>query len=119
MENREGSDLFLTGDLDSEVTVKLHKQVTGSRKKDISFHAVQDWQKDIWKRGGEVTKLFQKSKFLSSKGEAGKQNSLILVNAETFPNKLAFQSSDAPKQEPELSEELKAYISLGCIAISM
>ena len=49
VDDRERSDSFITGDMDSEVTVKLHKQVTGSRKKDIIFHAVPDFQKDMEK----------------------------------------------------------------------
>jgi hypothetical protein len=32
VDDRERSDSFITGDMDSEVLVKLHKQVTGSRR---------------------------------------------------------------------------------------
>ena len=108
VDDRERSDSFITGDMDSEVLVKLHKQVTGSRRKDIIFHFVPDFQKDIWKRGGDVTKIFQKSKFLSATGDAGKSNSLFMINAETFPNKVAFQNANAYKQLPQLSEDIKA-----------
>ena len=108
VDDRERSDSFITSDLDSEVTVKLHKQITGTRKKDIIFHAVPDMHKDIWKKGGQISQIFQKSKFLTASGEAGKKNSLLMINAETFPNKAGAQSKKAPKQLPQLSDDIKA-----------
>ena len=108
VDDRERSDSFITGDMDSEVTVKLHKQVTGSRRKDIVFHVIPDFKKDIWRKGGDVTKIYQKSKFLSATGEAGKSNSLLMINAETFPNQVTFKNANAPKQLPQLSDDMKA-----------
>jgi len=96
------------GDEDSEYIAKVQKQVLAARKNSIHFIASNMLtQTDFWKRGGQASAQYQKSKFAQSSGEAGKQNSLVLLCAELFPTKELFESSTPHKDQVPLTTELK------------
>ena len=96
------------GDDDSEFVAKLHKQVVASRKNQIVFLPGNVMHPDFWKKGGAATAMFQKSKFSSASGEAGKEHALMILNAEVFPFKELFQSATAHKDVVSADSVLKS-----------
>jgi hypothetical protein len=102
----------IPGDEDSELIAKLHKQVIVIRKNLIQFIATNQFAtQDYWKKGGQATMLYQRSKFAQSSGEAavaGKQNSMIMLNAELFPTKEVFASPTPHKDPVPMTPDLKS-----------
>ena len=95
------------GDDESEYQAKLYKQVTGRRKHSIVFTPADVYSDNMYKRGGIMAGILQRSKFKESKGEPGKENSLIMLNAELFPNKEVFAKVGSYKNGIPLTETLK------------
>lgn len=98
----------IPGDDDSEYVAKLYKQVTASRKNQVQFIATNMFTgaADFWKKGGQATALFQKSKFVQVSGEAGKRNRLIILSAELLPTKEMFQSIVPHKDHVPVTKDL-------------
>ncbi len=107
-EQEDPSSAFVTEDIDSEFTSKLYKQVVSMRKNRCVFYNFENWQREPWKRGGQATAIVQRSKFATAKGEAGKDNTLILLSAEMFPCKEMFQKATSYKDPVPLSDDIKA-----------
>ena len=98
------------GDQESETKVKLYHKIVNKRKENVVFHHTNCWQGENYKTGGAVTEIFQRSKFLTAKGEAGKHHRLMLLSAELFPSKAAFSSGTAYKERVEYVEEMGAAV---------
>jgi hypothetical protein len=92
---------------DSDHVEKLYKQVIAMRKAHVTFTEMDFAATDAWKVGGKASRLLQRSKFQRSKGVPGKENSLILLKAEFFPNKAFFVNPDAHKGPAVLTDALK------------
>ena len=103
----EGS-AFINSDLDSELTAQLYNKVVTMRKSLCSFHHLENWQREPWKRGGQATAILQRSKFRTTKGTAGKEHSLILLSAEMFPTKDLFLKATSYKDPVPVSDDLQA-----------
>ncbi len=92
---------------DSEHVGKLYKQVVGRRKNRQSFSAIDYTATNAWTKGGLATSVLQRSRFMKSKGEPGKENSLLLMCAELWPNKDMFSKKDAYKHPVALVDAMK------------
>ena len=95
------------GEETCEAAEKLYKQVISLRRNLVNFSELDYNDPAAFKSGGKASAIMQRSKFVTAKGEAGKQNSLILVSAELFPNKDVFRKPDAHKAPVPISELLK------------
>ena len=95
----------------AEHLAKVHRQVIAARKAKIQFiSADMLTTSEFWKKGGPATAILQRSKFTASlpNGDAGKQNSLIMLCAEMFPSNEGFLSA-TPHKDPILpTADLKA-----------
>jgi hypothetical protein len=85
------------GDEEQEAKDSLYKHVIALRAKSIQIYNVKAWSKDVFKTGGAMHALLQRSNFISAKGEAGKSNSLIMLSADLFPGALMHPEARAQK----------------------
>ena len=97
----------ISGDDDSERAANVAKFVTGSRKKHVLFTAVDFGSDRTWLPGGTANAALQRSRFLECSGEAGKDNSVMMLQAELFPSTLLFQDPNAHKNPVKVSASLK------------
>jgi hypothetical protein len=73
------------GDADQEAKHTLYQHVIGQRKKNVHIYNTPRWNKDTFKPGGDMTKLWQRSKIITVKGEPGKKNCLVMMVGDLFP----------------------------------
>ena len=73
------------GDADQEAKHTLHQHVINKRKKHVQIYYTPSWNKDVFKQGGAMNKLWQRSKMITAKGEPGKKNGMVLLNGDMFP----------------------------------
>ena len=76
---------------DDQVTT-LKKKVVAMRRSLVNFSVVDFHSKDLWKKNGAAQRVLNSSNFKKSNGTPGRKNSLILLNAEVFPDKEVFRS---------------------------
>ena len=105
-----------TGTEDDALIAKLYKHIVSIRKKYAVFLAVDQSNPNTWKKGGLATQTLQRSKFVRSKGEPGKENSMVLLNAELFPSKDLFLRSNAHKELAPCPDTLKQAAQFGASA---
>jgi hypothetical protein len=98
----------IPGDDDSECAAKASKYVNGLRKKLISFTAIDFGSDRTWLPGGAAHAALQRSRFLESKGEPGKDNSVMMLQAELFPSDSLFQDPNSHKNPVRVSPGIKA-----------
>ena len=77
----------IPGDEDSEERMKLYNHVIAKRRDKIIFYHLAPTANDIYRKGGPLTQILHKSKFIGSTGDVGKSNSLLIMSADLFPNK--------------------------------
>ena len=99
-------DHAYNGDEDSADKTKVYKQVTSRRKEKFTFHAIDFSAPQAWRQGGSATQVLQRSRFSKSDGVPGKDNSLMLMCAEVFPQGQVW-GADAPNQPVPLAETMK------------
>ena len=73
------------GDADSEAKHTLYQHVIALCKKNVRIYHTPRWNKDTFKPGGEMNKLWQRSKMITVKGEPGKKNGLVMLCGDLFP----------------------------------
>ena len=74
----------------------------------MNFTAMDFAATDAWRNGGKASNVVQRSKFMRSKGALGKENSLIMLKAELFPNRAHMSHPEAHKGPAFISDGLKA-----------
>jgi hypothetical protein len=79
----------IPGDEESEERSKLYNLVIAKRRESVIFYHLPVGSTDIYRKGGPLTQIMHSSKFIESKGEVGKKNSLLMSSADLFPNKAA------------------------------
>ena len=95
VESFEDAYEVIPGDEVSELQAKLHAKIVARRREKIIFyHLTASASSDTYKKGGRICQLFQRSKFIASKGKAGESNSLMLFNASLCVNKATSIYSD-------------------------
>ena len=95
VESFEDAYEVIPGDEVSELQAKLHAKIVARRREKIIFYHLTasasnltaSASSDTYKKGGRICQLFQRSKFIASKGKAGESNSLMLFNASLCVNK--------------------------------
>lgn len=102
-----GDDFVVPGDVDEECSVEIRKFVTAERKKLISFPWVDHGSDKTWKPGGSANAVLQKSHFIKSRGEPGRDHSLILLMPELWPARTSFTDPNAHKAPVRVSKELE------------
>ena len=99
----------IPGDEKSEDKEKLYAKVTQKRRESVKFYFVREWKDDIYKKGGKLSEIYQRSNFASARGEPGKKNSLLLFLPELHPTAGAFGSATSHKDPvPHVDEIGKA-----------
>ena len=91
----------IPGDVESEYKATLYKRIVSKRKEKVIFYHLKKWTDatDVWKKGGKVAEIFQKSKFIQAKkGDPGKKNSMMMMSASLFPTAAAFGDPKAHKE---------------------
>ena len=70
------------------------------RRERAQFYSLGGWMnaEQIYKSGGKMATIFQSSRAGKFVGEAGKNNSLILLDADLYPTEGQFGKADAYKQ---------------------
>ena len=84
-----------------------HFKVVSMRRKRVTFSPLDFMSPDTWKPSGQASKIFQRSKFQGSDGAPGKENSMILLKGDLFPNKKLFSDPEAHKNPALLTEPMK------------
>jgi len=64
-----------------------------------SAHPIDYKSADSWKTNGPATQILQRSKFAKSNGTPGKDNSILLCNADLFPDDGMFSRLPASSSE--------------------
>jgi len=90
---------------DDQVTA-LKQKVVKMRRDLVNFSVVDFGSKNVWQKNGGAHKVLAQSSFKKSCGPPGKQNSLLLFNADVFPNKEMFKSKKNIKPVP-MAKEVK------------
>ena len=81
------------GDADQEAKHTLYQHVIALRKKSVHIYHTPSWNKDTFKPGGHMNKLWQRSKIITVKGEPGKKNGLVMMCGDLFPGAPSATSS--------------------------
>ena len=89
----------IPGDESSEARGALHTKAMKLHREYAQFHHATGWMspKELYKSGGAISGLWQASRAGKFKGEAGKDNSLIMLSADMFPTSGQFGRVDCYK----------------------
>ena len=105
-------DLAIAGVIegaDASRRQELYQNIVDGRRSKIVFYGVdKPWDENLFKVGGPISRLLQKSKFAAARGEPGKKNSIALLNAACFPNKDVFASGDAHRKPVPFTDAMAA-----------
>ena len=83
-------------------------KVVARRKELINFYGLPDWKKgdDMFKSGGKASEILQRAKFLTSAGQAGKQNSLLIMSADLFPVESGLKAKEPHREKVHQSDSM-------------
>ena len=102
----------MPGDADSERRAEVQREVLRIRKERVKFHSYGNYADvtGIFQKGGKATQLYSESRSAPFKGDPGKNNALLIISADLFPNKRTFGAADSYKEShvPEAENFEKA-----------